>query len=79
MFIDKMKVKEKVTAEVARSTEVKPEKIGQHFVSPMHHGNGCLGHMLVYFEENSKELRVSCTECNSAYTLARTVDGCYHK
>jgi hypothetical protein len=78
MTIDKMKIKDKATATTA-GPEVKPEKLGQHFVSPMHHGNGCLGHMLVYFEENSKEIRVSCTECSSAYTLARMVDGSFHR
>ena len=78
MVIDKLKIKEKVYAE-ASGPVPQPEKIGQHFVSPIHHGNGCRGHMLVYFEENSKDIRVSCTECGSAYTVARTVNGCYHK
>lgn len=78
MQIDRMHIKEKVNAETA-GPNVTPEKLGDNFVSPMHHGNGCLGHMLVYFEKNSKELRVSCTECQSAYTLARTVNGIFKK
>ena len=78
MFIDKMQIKDKVTASTA-GPQVKPEKIGGHFTSPMHHGAGCNGHMVVYFEENSKEIRVSCAECGSAYTLARTVDGGFKK
>ena len=78
MFKDKMDIKEKVTVGIL-GPKVQSEKVVQEFATPIKHANGCGGHIGVYFDITSVEIRAKCYECGSAYTLARTEDGFFKR
>jgi hypothetical protein len=78
MFIDKTHLKEKIAVKLS-GPEVQPEEIFQSLDVPMIHATGCEGHMAVYYDVQSSQIRAKCGKCGSAYTLARTEDGFFKR